>query len=48
VLKNGLRRMPFKGKVVFFHSMIVKLGFLDGRAGRDFARSRAGYYERRF
>lgn len=36
--------LPFKGLVAFFHSYVLKLGFLDGKAGFNFAFARAVYY----
>lgn len=50
--QQGLRRimkvvfniLPFQGFTAFIHSFVFKLGFLDGRAGLDFALSRAFYY----
>lgn len=44
-LKRAFRGMPFRGFVAFVHSYIFKLGFLDGRAGFDFAISRMRYYQ---
>ena len=32
------------GSYLFVHSYVLKLGFLDGRAGLHFAVSRAFYY----
>lgn len=43
-LKRLFRRMPMRGCIAFVHSYIWKLGFLDGIAGYNFARSRAHYY----
>lgn len=43
-MKLAFRRIPLRGVVAFMHSYIFKLGFLDGRAGFDFARSRMRYY----
>jgi len=43
-LKQIFRRMPFRGIIAFAHSYILKLGFLDRRAGFDFAWSRMRYY----
>jgi hypothetical protein len=39
-----LDRLPFKGLLVFLYGYLVKLGFLDGRAGFDFAANQAFYY----
>lgn len=36
--------LPLKGLVAFFHAYVFKLGFLDGRAGLDYALARALYY----
>ena len=43
-LKALFRKAPFRGALAFLHCYVFKLGFLDGRAGYDFARSRARYY----
>ena len=43
-LKVLFRNMPLRGLVAFSHSYLWKRGFLDGRAGYEFARSRAHYY----
>lgn len=43
-LKKLLRRNPLRPELAFLHSWILKLGFLDGAAGFDFARSRWVYY----
>jgi len=43
-LKQAFRHMPFRGIIAFMHSYILKLGFLDGQAGYDFATSRMRYY----
>lgn len=43
-LKRIFRKMPFRGVIAFCHCYIWKKGFLDGRAGYDFAKSRAHYY----
>lgn len=42
-LKTLYRRLPCRAVVVFFYGYIVKRGFLDGRAGLDYARARAAY-----
>ncbi len=44
-LKVIFQRMPCRGFIAFCHSYIVRLGFLDGLAGFQFARSRAQYYK---
>lgn len=43
-LKTLFRALPRRDLVAFIHSYMWKKGFLDGWAGWDFARSRAGYY----
>ena len=43
-LKRVFRNMPCRDVAAFLHCYILKLGFLDGVAGFDFARSRARYY----
>jgi glycosyltransferase involved in cell wall biosynthesis len=37
-------RSPLKPLLIFIYSYVLKLGFLDGRAGFDFAISRSFYY----
>lgn len=44
-LKKIFRRLPRRDLIAFVHSYIFKLGFLDGRAGLDFALARARYYK---
>lgn len=44
-LKKVFRWAPFRSSFVFWHSYLYKLGFLDGHAGKDFARHRALYYK---
>ncbi len=44
LLKCAFRAMPGRGAIAFVHSFIVKGGFLDGKAGYDFACARAQYY----
>lgn len=44
-LKRIFRHLPFRGSIVFFYSYFLKLGFLDGIAGFQFARSRFNYYQ---
>lgn len=44
-LKTIFRAMPFRGAIAFLHCYIWKRGFLDGRAGFDFARKRGAYYD---
>lgn len=43
-LKVLFRAMPCRGAMAFVQSYIFALGFLDGRAGFEFARLRARYY----
>lgn len=43
-IKRVFRTLPFKPFIAFLHSYILKLGFLDGIAGLQFALSRARYY----
>lgn len=45
ILKNTFRKLPARGFIAFCHSYILKLGFLDGVAGYQFARSRWHYYQ---
>lgn len=42
--KQIFRAMPFRGFIAFVHCYVWKMGVLDGRAGFDFAASRATYY----
>lgn len=44
-LKQNFRNMPFRDVTAFMHSYIIKLGFLDGGAGYQFAKSRFHYYK---
>lgn len=44
-LKKTFRKLPFRGAIAFCHSYFYKGGFLDGRAGYDFAKSRMHYYQ---
>lgn len=44
-LKRVFRKIPIRGVIAFLHSYVFKLGFLDGCAGYDFARSRLQYYQ---
>ena len=44
-LKQIFRRLPFRHVAAFLHSYIFKMGFLDGKPGYDFAKSRAVYYK---
>jgi len=43
MLKQFLYRVPLRPLIVFFYLYIVRLGFLDGRAGFYFTRMRAAY-----
>ncbi len=43
-LKLLFARLPFQGALAFVHSYVAKAGFMDGRAGFDFAIARAFYY----
>ena len=42
--KKLFNALPFKWLIAFVHSFILKLGFLDGKAGFHFAVARAMYY----
>ncbi len=44
-LKKYFRRMPMRGVIAFLHCYVFTFGFLDGRAGFDFALSRMKYYQ---
>lgn len=47
-VRNGLkaifRKLPGRGMVSFIHGYVWKKGFMDGKAGFDFACARASYY----
>jgi glycosyltransferase involved in cell wall biosynthesis len=43
MLKQFLYRLPLRPLIVFIYLYIVRLGFLDGRAGFYFSRMRAAY-----
>ena len=43
-MKHIFRNMPFRSAAAFLHSYVLNFGFLDGKPGLDFARSRAQYY----
>jgi glycosyltransferase involved in cell wall biosynthesis len=43
-LKRAFSVLPFKGTIAFFDSLVLKGGFLDGRAGFDYAVARGVYY----
>lgn len=44
LLKRIFQAMPFKAPISFLHSYFFRLGFLDGKAGYDYAVARAMYY----
>jgi glycosyltransferase involved in cell wall biosynthesis len=44
LLKRIFQILPFKAPTVFLHSYLLRLGFLDGKAGLDYAVARALYY----
>lgn len=44
MMKQVFRVLPFRDVFAFLQSYILKQGFLDGKAGYEFARSRAKYY----
>jgi glycosyltransferase involved in cell wall biosynthesis len=44
VLKRAFAHVPLKGPAAFLYSYVLRLGFLDGRAGFHYAVSRAVYY----
>ncbi|MDQ2140475.1 glycosyltransferase family 2 protein [Alcaligenaceae bacterium B3P038] len=44
IMKKVFQALPFKGPTAFVHSYLFKLGFLDGKAGFDFAVARGLYY----
>ncbi|MNT30191.1 hypothetical protein D3C72_1659720 [compost metagenome] len=44
LLKRIFQAMPFKAPISFLHSYVFRLGFLDGKAGYDYAVARAMYY----
>jgi glycosyltransferase involved in cell wall biosynthesis len=37
--------LPLQGVIIFIYGYIVRYGFLDGRAGLDYALARAWYYD---
>lgn len=43
-LKTLFRNLPSRPAIAFFHSYVLKAGFLDGPEGKRLARSRAAYY----
>ena len=44
LLKRLFHALPFKAPISFLHSYVFRLGFLDGKAGFDYAVARAMYY----
>jgi glycosyltransferase involved in cell wall biosynthesis len=42
--KKVFDKLPFKAPITFIHTYFVRLGFLDGKAGFDYAIARAMYY----
>ncbi|MDX3905550.1 MAG: glycosyltransferase family 2 protein [Pigmentiphaga sp.] len=42
--KKLFQNMPFKGVAAFLHSYVLRRGFLDGKAGFDYAVARGLYY----
>jgi glycosyltransferase involved in cell wall biosynthesis len=44
MLKRVFNALPFKAPAAFLHSYVICFGFLDGKAGLDFAVARAMYY----
>jgi glycosyltransferase involved in cell wall biosynthesis len=45
-VKVFLRGSRFRPEIMFLHSYVLKLGFLDGSAGRELALGRYRYYKR--
>ncbi|MFP4314362.1 MAG: glycosyltransferase family 2 protein [Alphaproteobacteria bacterium] len=45
ILKKMFKILPCRAGIAFFHSYILKAGFLDGRGGYDLAYSRYYYYQ---
>ncbi len=43
--KAGLRRAKFRPEIMYLVSYIAKAGFLDGKRGLEFAKSRYRYYD---
>jgi glycosyltransferase involved in cell wall biosynthesis len=43
-MKRWFRASPLRPLIAFLHSYVLKGGFLDGRAGYGFAKTRARYY----
>jgi glycosyltransferase involved in cell wall biosynthesis len=44
VLKPLFGALPFKGPLFFLYSYVIRLGFLDGRAGYHYSLAQAFYY----
>lgn len=44
LIKRSYQKLPYKGLIAFVHSYVLRLGFLDGRAGLHFAIFRGHYY----
>ena len=44
LLKRLFHALPFQAPISFLHSYVFRLGFLDGKAGFDYAVARAMYY----
>lgn len=44
LMKRVFQAMPLKTPAVFVHTYFLRLGFLDGKAGLDYAIARAMYY----
>ncbi|WP_144637727.1 glycosyltransferase family 2 protein [Bordetella genomosp. 13] len=44
LLKRLFNALPFKAPIIFLHGYVLRLGFLDGKVGLDYALARAGYY----
>ncbi|ARP87428.1 glycosyltransferase family 2 protein [Bordetella genomosp. 9] len=43
-MKRMFNAMPFKAPAAFLHCYVLRLGFLDGKVGLDYAVARAMYY----
>jgi glycosyltransferase involved in cell wall biosynthesis len=44
LMKRMFAAFPFKAPAAFLHCYVLRLGFLDGKAGLDYAVARAMYY----
>lgn len=44
VLGSLFHKLPFRPVAFFFYSYVIRLGFLDGRAGFDYAFAKSWYY----